>query len=410
MDLKSGNLYWTNTFKETPSYPFVEEDMECDVVIIGAGVSGACTAYELKDSGLDVILIDKRTVAAGSSSANTGLLQYSNDQLLHEAIQSFGKKAAVDHYWRCFDAISRLRDEIVPSLPIDPEMIMRDSLFFATDEDEIETIQKEYSALKEAGFDVEYLEEDEMKKWVPFSRQAAIITKGDAEVNPYKLTHGLVKAASDAGVRIFEQTEVFLKKADEGGVVIRAAGGHLIKAKKAIFAQGYETQETIKEKNAVIESSYAVVTNPIDDLSFWKDNVMIWESARPYFYARTTADKRIVMGGLDEPTSNADIRDQKMIAKRDELIKEVENWFPQLRGTIQADYGWSGSFAYTRDGQPIIGQYDRVPNSYFLLGYGGNGIVYSLFLSKLIVRHIIGEKDAAFSFYSKERIYEPEVI
>ncbi|MCP3761817.1 FAD-binding oxidoreductase [Domibacillus sp. A3M-37] len=408
MDLKSGNLYWPDTLKEKPSYPIVEENMECDVVIIGAGVSGACTAYELKDSGLDIILIDKRTVAAGSSSANTGLLQFSNDQLLHEAIRAFGKTAAVDHYWRCFNAISRLRDEIVPSLSIDPELIMRESLFFASNEDEIETVQEEYKALKEAGFDVEYVEKDEMKKWVPFSRRAAIITKGDAEVNPYKLTHGLVKAASDAGVRIFEQTEVFLKKADEDGVLIRAAGGYLIKAKKAIFAQGYETQETVKEKNTVIESSYAIVTNSIDDLSFWKDNVMIWESARPYFYARTTADYRIVIGGLDERTSNPDMRDQKMIAKRDELIKEVESWFPQLQGAIQAEYNWSGSFAHTHDGQPMIGQYGRVPNSYFLLGYGGNGIVYSLFLSKLVARHIMGKKDPAFSFYSKERVYEPE--
>ncbi|MET1031432.1 NAD(P)/FAD-dependent oxidoreductase [Domibacillus tundrae] len=408
MDLKSGNLYWPDTLKEKPSYPIVEENMECDVVIIGAGVSGACTAYELKDSGLDIILIDKRTVAAGSSSANTGLLQFSNDQLLHEAIRSFGQKAAVDHYWRCFNAISRLREEIVPSLSIDPELILRESLFFASNEDEIETVQEEYKALKEAGFDVEYVEKDEMKKWVPFSRRAAIITKGDAEVNPYKLTHGLVKAASDAGVRIFEQTEVFLKKADENGVLFRTSGGQLIKAKKAIFAQGYETQETVKEKNAVIESSYAIVTNPIQDLSFWKDRVMLWESARPYFYARTTADHRIIIGGLDERTKDPDERDQKMIAKRDKLIKEVESWFPQLRGTVKAEYNWSGFFAHTHDGQPMIGQYDRVPNSYFLLGYGGNGIVYSLFLSKLVARHIMGKKDPSFSFYSKERVYEPE--
>ncbi|WP_046179733.1 NAD(P)/FAD-dependent oxidoreductase [Domibacillus tundrae] len=408
MDLKSGNLYWPDTLKEKPSYPIVEENMECDVVIIGAGVSGACTAYELKDSGLDIILIDKRTVAAGSSSANTGLLQFSNDQLLHDAIRSFGQKAAVDHYWRCFNAISRLHEEIVPSLSIDPELILRESLFFASNEDEIETVQEEYKALKEAGFDVEYVEKDEMKKWVPFSRRAAIITKGDAEVNPYKLTHGLVKAASDAGVRIFEQTEVFLKKADENGVLFRTSGGYLIKAKKAIFAQGYETQETVKEKNAVIESSYAIVTNPIQDLSFWKDRVMLWESARPYFYARTTADNRIIIGGLDERTKDPDERDQKMIAKRDKLIKEVESWFPQLRGTVKAEYNWSGFFAHTHDGQPMIGQYDRVPNSYFLLGYGGNGIVYSLFLSKLVARHIMGKKDPAFSFYSKERVYEPE--
>lgn len=175
-------------------------------MIVGAGVSGACTAYELRNSGLDIVLVEKRTVAAGSSSANTGLLQFANDQLLHEAIRSFGERAAVDHYWRCFNAIRRLQEEIVPSLPIDPELIMRSSLFFASDEEEVKKIQKEYQALKKAGFDVKYIEKDEMKDWVPFSRPAAFIAKGDAEVNPYKLTHGLVKAAADAGVHVFEQT------------------------------------------------------------------------------------------------------------------------------------------------------------------------------------------------------------
>lgn len=406
MDLKTGRLYWPATYNEPQVYPRVEADMECDVVIIGAGVSGACTAYELKDTGLDVIVIDKRTVAAGSSSANTGLLQFSNDQLLFEAIRSFGEKAAVDHYWRCYDAISRLRDEIVPSLSVDPDLIMRDSLFFASNEEEKEVVEQEYQALRKAGFDATYLEPDEMEKWVPFKRPAAMLTKGDAEVNPYKLTYALIQAAADSGVRIFEHTEVFLKKADEEGVLLRTEGGHIIKAKKAIFSQGYETQETVKEKNAVIESSYAIVTNPLKDLSFWKDNVMIWESARPYFYARSTADGRIVMGGLDERTSDPDKRDQMIVSKRKQLLAEIESWFPQLKGEVRADFEWSGSFAHMHDGQPVIGQYDRVPNSYFLLGYGGNGIVYSLFLSKLIARHLMGEKDEAFSFYSHERVYE----
>lgn len=387
MNLKTGSVYWPDTYKDAPSYPSIEKEITCDVVIVGAGVSGACTAYELRNSGLEVVLVEKRAVAAGSSSANTGLLQFANDQLLHEAIRSFGERAAVDHYWRCFNAIRRLQEEIAPSLPVDPELVMRSSLFFASGEKEVKKIQKEYRALKKAGFEVEYMEKDKMKEWVPFSRPAALVAKGDAEVNPYKLTHGLVKAA------------------DEDGVVLRATGGHLIKAKKAIFAQGYETQETVKDENAVLESSYAIVTNPIDDLSFWRENVMIWESARPYFYARTTADGRIVIGGLDERTPYPDQRDRKMHSKRDKLIEEAEKWFPTLKGDIQAEYNWSGSFAHTHDGQPIIGQYSRLPNCLFLLGYGGNGVVYSLFLSTIIAQHILGEKNAAFSFYSKDRTY-----
>lgn len=405
MDLKTGRLYWPETMADTPSYPHMEEDIECDIVIVGAGVSGACTAFELRDAGFDVVVVDKRTVAAGSSSANTGLLQFSNDQLLHEAIRSFGERAAVDHYWRCYRAIERLREEIVPVLSIDPELVMRDSLFFASKEEDVDKVKKEWEALEKAGFDVQYITEQDMTQWVPFSRPAALLTKGDAEINPFKLTHGLIQAAVQQGVRVFEQTELFLAKADEEGVVFRASGGAMIKAKKAIFAQGYETQETVKEKNAVIESSYAIVTNPVQDKAFWQDNVMIWESARPYYYARKSADGRIIMGGLDERTTDPDARDSMLPAKTEQLVEELESWFPGLKGKITADFSWCGSFAHTHDGQPVIGQYERVPNSYFLLGYGGNGIVYSLFLSQLIARHLKGEDDPAFLFYSKERLY-----
>ncbi|WP_050181608.1 NAD(P)/FAD-dependent oxidoreductase [Domibacillus robiginosus] len=408
MDLKSGNVYWPDTFKGAPTYPTLENEIECDVVIVGAGISGACTAYELRNSGLKIVLVEKRNVAGGSSSANTGLLQFANDQLLHEGIQSFGERAAVDHYWRCFHAIRRLQYEIAPFLPVDPELNMRSSLFFASSKEDKEVVQKEYAALKKAGFDVKYIKEEEMGQWVPFKRPAAIITKGDAEVNPFKLTHGLVQAAADEGVRVFEQTEVFVKKADQSGVTLRAEGGHLIKAKKAVFAQGYEAQETVKDQNAVVESSYAIVTNPLDDLSFWKEKMMIWETAYPYFYARTTADSRIIIGGLDERTSYADQRDRKMPAKSEKLIQEAESWFPSLKGNIRAAYSWSGSFAHTHDGLPMIGQYSHMPNSLFLLGYGGNGVVYSLFLSELIARFLTEKKDPAFSFYSKGRVYEPK--
>jgi glycine/D-amino acid oxidase-like deaminating enzyme len=98
MNLKTGSVYWPHTYKDAPSYPSIEKEITCDIVIVGAGVSGACTAYELRNSDLDVVLVEKRAVAAGSSSANTGLLQFANDQLLHEAIRSFGERAAVDHY------------------------------------------------------------------------------------------------------------------------------------------------------------------------------------------------------------------------------------------------------------------------------------------------------------------------
>lgn len=76
MDLKAGKVFWKDTF-EARKYPMLEEDLPCDVCIEG---SGSCTlCLFLTETGLIFFLIDKRDASEGSTVANTGLLQFSNE-------------------------------------------------------------------------------------------------------------------------------------------------------------------------------------------------------------------------------------------------------------------------------------------------------------------------------------------
>jgi glycine/D-amino acid oxidase-like deaminating enzyme len=384
MDLNTGKLYWNGTLEENMEFPPLEEDITCDVVIVGSGSSGAHCAYFMAETGLKVVLVDKRDISGGSTSANTGLLQFSNDKSLTSLINTFGAEAAVRHVNLCAQALQTLGNKIVPSLDEDPDFSFRKSLYFASDNKDVPMLQEEYQQLIKYGFPATYLTENEINKSFPFSKPAALITDGDAEINPYKNAHYLIKYAQDKGVRIFSNTRINGKILKEDKTILYTDQGFSISADKVIFATGYEAQEEVSDSNAQVVSSYAIATNPIYDDIGWKEDMMIWETARPYIYARRTADRRIIIGGLDEYTTYRNKRDSMIIHKRDKLIEELIKLFPSLQSNVEAEFYWGAFFGESKDGLPTIGMYENYPNCYFLLGYGGNGTVYSIILSQII--------------------------
>ena len=99
-------------------------------------MSGALLTYKLAKEPLDVILVDKNCVGNGSSSANTGLLQYSNDKMLHSFAESIGEKDAVRFYQLCLNGMKELK-KIATSLQDDIQFIDRQSLYYASTESDI---------------------------------------------------------------------------------------------------------------------------------------------------------------------------------------------------------------------------------------------------------------------------------
>lgn len=215
-----------------------------------------------------------------------------------------------------------------------------------------------------------------------------------------KFTYALLDYAKSKGAVIYENTALTGHKI-EGNITVFFSAKGSIRAKKVIFACGYEGLEIKKEKNAVITSSYAVVTNQIADFTAWYNKTLIWESARPYIYFRTTADNRIIIGGLDENTGYADARDAQIIHKREQLINELHKLFPDI--DAEPEYFLAAFYGGTHDGLPIIGEYKEIPNSYFLFAYGDNGTVYSMVLSQIITDIIVKGPSSDLELYRQDR-------
>ncbi|SFA42800.1 FAD dependent oxidoreductase [Anoxybacillus pushchinoensis] len=129
--MQTGKLYWPTTFPDAPSHPPLDEDIQCDVLIVGAGGSGTLCAYYLCETGLDVVVVDKRKAGYGSTMTNPPLIQCLGDKMFFELVNSFGETYAARHLTLCRQAVDEL-ERAANQLHIDVQFQRRDSLYYAS--------------------------------------------------------------------------------------------------------------------------------------------------------------------------------------------------------------------------------------------------------------------------------------
>ncbi|KIL49431.1 NAD(P)/FAD-dependent oxidoreductase [Jeotgalibacillus soli] len=390
LSLHRGELYWPETVDEVPSYPALEQDLTCDVLIVGGGMAGALCAEALSHTPLKTVLVEKRTVGGGSSSANTGLLQYSNDKMLHEFIEELGEEKAVRFYKLCLQAVEDLQ-KTAGTFSMPAYFARRPSLYYASDDNDVSKLRKEYEALKKHGFEVEYLEKDRIKELFSFEKPAALLTHGDADVNPFQYIHGLMNLVHTRNVEIYENTSVKEAGIDKEYIYFSTDKGR-IAAKKVIYSTGYETIPFAEKLGAELNRTYAIATTPVIDLTNWAYRALVWETKRPYFYMRTTEDGRIIAGGLDEDKMEAPVNKEIIKERGEQLLQRVKEHFPKYE--LEVSHTWSASFGESDDGLPFIGQHPDNEKIYYCLGFGGNGTVYSMLGAQILSDLIQGKENA----------------
>jgi glycine/D-amino acid oxidase-like deaminating enzyme len=401
MTLKAGYPFWLIKDGLPFTFPKLDRDIDTHVAIIGAGISGALVRYHLINAGIDCVTIDARTIGLGSTSASTSLLQYEIDVPLYKLTEMIGREKAERAYELCSVAIDKL-GKIIQDRGVD-YFEKKKSLFYAAYKKDVKGLKEEYEARKAAGFKVRYLEADELKKEFGFDGYGAILSQQAAQTNAYMFTHCLLQHKHKKGKAndIYDRTEVIDIKHNKDGVVLKTESGYTIKAKKLVYATGYEVVNFIDKKIVDLLSTYAVISEQYNERDFWKDDVLIWNTADPYLYMRTTPDNRVLVGGRDVDFSDPNKRDKLMKKKTKQLTADVNKLFPHLK--FKPEFAWTGTFGSTKDGLPYIGEYDRLPNSYFALGFGGNGITFSLIAAEMITDLILGKENKDIELFSFNR-------
>jgi glycine/D-amino acid oxidase-like deaminating enzyme len=381
MDLRSGHPFWLLKNGLLADYPSLKHDESCEVAVIGGGITGALVAYFFVLEGVETILVDKRDIGAGSTAASTALLQYEIDIELHNLISLVRESHGVRSYRLGLEAIDTV-ERLCEELEDDCAFERKTSLYLASRKSDVSELRKEYDTRKAFGFHVEYLEAKDIASRASFTAPGAILSHGDAQVDPYRLTHRLIHAAKKHGLRVYDRSEVSNVEPSNDGVVLHVNPGSRIRSHRVVFATGYESQQYLKQNVGVLKSTFALISEPFDSFDGWPDRALIWESARPYFYLRTTSDNRAIIGGEDVPYATAHKSDQLIAGKTRKLQRRFSEMFPRLN--LEVSYTWAGTFGETKDGLAYIGQTPEFPHAYFALGYGGNGITFSVIAAKII--------------------------
>lgn len=389
-ELHTEAAYWCTFDTGKTQWPQLTSSCSTKALVVGGGMSGLLTAYMLHERNIDFILVEAKEISEGSSLASTGLLQYCSDMMLHELRKQIGKQKADLFYVSCFKAVDQIRNiaKRIEAETGDVQLHTRSSLQLCSEPIDALKLEKEYEALSSLQLPCELWDQQRIARHFPFSKRSALITHQDAEINPHLFVIRLAQFLSKYNQALFERSKMtgFDKLAD-GSYQVTINNEHRIHAEYIIHAVGYHYEQLQQPQlNFFINRSYVLVTDPIDDLSFWHERMLIWETARPYLYMRTTKDSRIVIGGLDERSSILNKKDASL--KNEQLLHELNKLFPATEaGTA---YYWNAYFHEPKDGLPYVGSDQDDPKRLYLLGYGGNGMVYSMLGANLIAQTISG--------------------
>jgi glycine/D-amino acid oxidase-like deaminating enzyme len=374
--------------------------MHTDVVIIGSGISGSLIAWYLHQAGIQVAVVDRRHAGMGSTVASTALLQYEIDTPLHRLAALVGEQHALASYRLCRKAIYDIQG-ICDQFPQACEFKLVPSFQYASFKNHVTALKKEYQMRREHGFDVEWLDERDIRQLYGFSKPGGILSSDGAEVDAYALTHALLHHLQQEGVQVYDHTWVKDIQYGKSSVVLQTGNGNRITCKKLVIACGYESQNYIPFKVCKLHSTYAIVGESNIDAVPWHRGSMIWETAEPYTYLRTTNDNRVLIGGKDDPWYDPKKRDAALSKKAKALEKQFVSLFPHI--PFYRDFQWAGTFATTKDGLPFIGSIRQRPHTLFALGYGGNGITFSAVAAAILSDLICGHQHPYASVFTFDR-------
>lgn len=394
-DLRTGRSLWADSpGLGVPARPLTAPTA-VDVAIVGAGISGAFMAHELARDH-SVVVLDRRPPLMGSTIASTALLQWEIDLPLTALADRIGMEKAHRAYARSRAAVEALK-RIVAEEGIRCGLQDRDTLYLAGDEYGHRALEAEAEARAAMGLESDYIGPAGLRDRFGIDRTGAILSKGSASGDPARLAAGLLRRAAAKGARIHSPVEVKQAFSDPEGVTLLTDAGHAVRAKTVIFCCGYEFPKGVPTPGAKVISTWALATKPRTPCPRWLRDTLVWEASDPYLYFRMGGEGRLIVGGEDEASPDAHADKAKLKRKTATIAAKLKRLMPEV--DFEVDYAWAGAFGESSTGLPQIAPVPDMDHAWAVMGFGGNGITYSVIASQVVSAAIRGRPDPDADLY-----------
>lgn len=392
--------YWIDSVKPL-EFETLNKSIEADILIIGGGIAGLTTAYQLLRSGRNITLMEDGLIGSGESGRTTAHLTCALDDRYYEIQKAFGEegsKIAAESHIAAINFI----EQIIKQESIDCDFERIDGFLFVHPTDTKENLEKEFEATKKAGLQTTWMDH---VPGLPAETGSCIRFPDQGQFHIMHYLHGLANAIIKMGGKIYTKTRA--RHIDKKGA---ECNGHKVTASHIVVATNTPVNDfvAIHTKQFPYRTYVIALKVPNGKIQhhLWWDTGNLeskWATA-PYHYVRTqkldnTYDLLIV-GGEDHKTGQADAE----AIPEDERYKALIDWtrehFPMAEELI---YRWSGQVMEPVDHLAFIGKNPGDDNIYIITGDSGNGMTHGTIGAIIVSDLIQGMENKWAELYSPKR-------
>jgi glycine/D-amino acid oxidase-like deaminating enzyme/nitrite reductase/ring-hydroxylating ferredoxin subunit len=392
-DEQSRSLWMDTVVADVPA---LAENRRVDTVVVGSGIAGLSTAYELACRGQKVVVLDRGRIAGGMTSRTTAHLTSQSDDGFKTVIQVRGLDGAKTFYESHAAAIDRI-ETIAQDEHIQCHFRrVNGYLFPAIGKDPAEELTPEFEATKKVGMPIE------RHSGLPFKgleQVRSLRYPNLATFHPLLYLRGVAGAFVKRGGELFANTTVTEVEEKDGAVTIRTADNVSLEAANAVIA----TNSPINDR-FILHTQLAPYRTYAMAITIERDSIedaLYWDTLDSYHYVRLEngrgATQYVIVGGADHKTGEAD----DAWARFEGLESWVRALLPKL-GNVT--HRWSGQILDPVDYAAFIGRNPGNNHVFVHTGDSGQGLTHGVAGSLLLSHLICGEPCPWADFYDPSRV------